>query len=84
MRGSSLTEKAIQDLCGLMHLADRDAEFAFELWNGQTIKYGSHPRVILCLKTEQSAKDLLRKGFLGFGEAYMSGDLHDLFLRLFY
>ena len=75
MKGTSIVLEAMRKLGNSMHLADPQAEFTFELWNGETLSYGGRPRVILRLKTEQSAKDLLSKGFLGFGEAYMAGSL---------
>jgi len=73
--GRSVVRKAIRNLCDLMHRADPNAAFSFELWNGDTFNYHERPKVTLRLNTEKSAKDLVSKGFLGFGEAYMAGEL---------
>ena len=58
-----------------MHSADPDAQFAFEFWDGDAIVHGKQPQVSLRFKSKEGAKKLLRNGFLGFGEAYMTGDL---------
>ena len=58
-----------------MHSADPDAQFAFEFWDGEAIVHGNQPQVSLRFKSKEGAKKLLRNGFLGFGEAYMTGDL---------
>jgi cyclopropane-fatty-acyl-phospholipid synthase len=70
-----MVRKAIGNLCDLIHRADPSAAFSFELWNGESFRYHEQPKVTLRLNTEQSAKALVSKGFLGFGEAYMAGDL---------
>jgi cyclopropane-fatty-acyl-phospholipid synthase len=67
---STLTNVANQ-----MHSADPDAQFAFEFWDGEAIVHGNRPQVSLRFKSKEGAKKLLRNGFLGFGEAYMTGDL---------
>jgi cyclopropane-fatty-acyl-phospholipid synthase len=58
-----------------MHSTDPSFRFAFEFWDGEAIVHGSQPEVILRFKSKQGAKQLLCNGFLGFGEAYMAGDL---------
>jgi cyclopropane-fatty-acyl-phospholipid synthase len=68
-------KKVIKNIAQMMHQADPTACFAIELWDGDTIRFGSFPEVILRLKTENCTKKIIRKGFLGFGEAYMEGDL---------
>ena len=68
-------KKVIKNIAQMMHQADPTACFAIEFWDGDVIGFGSFPEVILRLKTESSTKKIIRKGFLGFGEAYMEGDL---------
>jgi cyclopropane-fatty-acyl-phospholipid synthase len=58
-----------------MHSADPRFRFAFEFWDGEAIAYGNHPKMILRFRSKEGAKQLLCNGFLGFGEAYMAGDL---------
>ena len=58
-----------------MHSADPSARFAFEFWDGESIAYGNHPVMILRFTSKEGARQILRNGFMGFGEAYMAGDL---------
>lgn len=59
----------------MIHKSDPEACFAIEFWDGDKICFGKIPRVILRLKTRSCARNIIRKGFLGFGESYMEGDL---------
>lgn len=59
----------------MMHQADPKACFAFEFWDCDVICFGDIPRAILRMKTKSCAHNIIRKGFLGFGESYMKGDL---------
>jgi len=68
-------KNAIKHLAHLMQQAEPGAEFSFEFWDGERLNLGDQPAVILRLKSEESAARLLGDGFLGFGEAYMAGDL---------
>ncbi len=68
-------KKVIKNIANMMYQADPTASFAIEFWDGDTIRFGSFPEVILRLKNENSTKKIIRKGFSGFGEAYMDGDL---------
>ena len=68
-------KKVIKNIAQMMHQTDPTACFAIEFWDGDAIGFGSFPEVILRLKTENSTKKIIRKGFLGFGEAYMEGEL---------
>jgi cyclopropane-fatty-acyl-phospholipid synthase len=43
--------------------------------DGEAIAYGNHPEMILRFRSKEGAKHLLCNGFMGFGEAYMAGDL---------
>jgi cyclopropane-fatty-acyl-phospholipid synthase len=80
-------KKAIKNIAQMMHHFDPQACFNIDFWDGDAICFGNLPRVTLRLKTKCCAKRIIEKGFLGFGEAYMMGDLevdNDLeeFLRL--
>ncbi len=68
-------KKIIKNIAQMMHQADPRACFAIEFWDGDAIRFGNFPEVTLRLKTESCTKKIIRKGFLGFGEAYMAGDL---------
>lgn len=68
-------KKIIKNIAQMMHQADPTACFAIEFWDGDAISFGSFPEVVLRLKTENSTKKIIKKGFLGFGEAYMEGEL---------
>ena len=59
----------------MIHQADPTASFAFEFWDCDVICFGDIPRTILRMKTKSCAHNIIRKGFLGFGESYMKGDL---------
>lgn len=59
----------------MMHSSDPKARFAFEFWDGDSIRYGDPPRVTLRLKNKDSAKRIVGDAFLGFAESYMWGDL---------
>ncbi len=51
--------------------------FDIDLWNGQSLQYGSgrSKAFTLVFKDEWTAKRLLSQGALGFGESYMEGKL---------
>jgi cyclopropane-fatty-acyl-phospholipid synthase len=71
-------KKAFKKISTMMHLADPAADFAFEFWDGERVSHGdlSQPgAVTLRLKSPATAKQIIANGFLGFGEAYMAGDL---------
>ena len=63
----------------MMHRSDPEACFSFEFWDGDIVRFGDFPRVTLHLKTKNCARGIIEKGFLGFGESYMAGNLevHD-------
>jgi cyclopropane-fatty-acyl-phospholipid synthase len=78
-------KKVIKNIAQMMHQSDPRACFAIEFWDGDAIRFGNFPQVTLRLKTKSCAKKIIRKGFLGFGESYVKGDLeieNDL-LKLF-
>lgn len=68
-------KKAFKNIARMMHQADPKACFAFKFWDGDVIHFGDVPQVTLCLKTKSCARRIIEKGFLGFGESYMEGDL---------
>jgi len=68
-------KNGIKHLAYLIRDAEPGAQFVFEFWDGETLQFGDHPEVKLRLKSEECAGRLLDRGFLGFGEAYASGDL---------
>ncbi|MGD8774250.1 MAG: cyclopropane-fatty-acyl-phospholipid synthase family protein [Syntrophobacterales bacterium] len=68
-------KRLLMNIASQIHSADPDARFAFEFWDGEAIVHGNQPEVSLRFKSKEAAKQLLGNGFLGFGEAYMAGDL---------
>ncbi len=68
-------KEALKHLVGRIGQADPRAQLAVEFWDGQIVKIGDQPLVALRLKSEQVAGRLIAQGFLGFAEAYMSGEL---------
>src|SRR5208337_291781 len=68
-------KKALRDLAAAINRADPAAAFSFELWNGEVIQYGGSPKTTLIIKSARVPGEMFGKGFLGFGEAYVSGDL---------
>jgi cyclopropane-fatty-acyl-phospholipid synthase len=70
-----MVKKIIKNIAQMIHQADPTASFAFEFWDCDVICFGDIPRTILRMKTKSCAHNIIRKGFLGFGESYMKGDL---------
>ncbi len=68
-------KRAIRDLAAAINRADPSAAFSFELWDGQVIQYGDRPKATLIIKSAKVPHQIFSRGFLGFGEAYVSGDL---------
>jgi cyclopropane-fatty-acyl-phospholipid synthase len=68
-------KKAIKNIAQMMHHSDPQACFNIDFWDGDVIRFGNLPRVTLRLKTKRCAKRIIEKGFLGFGESYVTGDL---------
>jgi cyclopropane-fatty-acyl-phospholipid synthase len=66
---------ALRELAAAMNRADPDAAFAFRLWDGEVIGYGNRPKTTLVINSSKVPGELFSKGFLGFGEAYVAGDL---------
>ena len=57
-------KRSIIDMANLMHSADPDARFAFELWDGEIIVHGNQPVVSLRFRSKEGAKKVLCNGFL--------------------
>jgi cyclopropane-fatty-acyl-phospholipid synthase len=68
-------KKAIRELAAAINRTDPSAPFSFELWDGEVIEYGDKPKTTLLIKSAKVPKQMFSKGFLGFGEAYVAGDL---------
>jgi cyclopropane-fatty-acyl-phospholipid synthase len=68
-------KRSLINIANLMHSAGPRSRFAFEFWDGEAIAYGNHPEVILRFRSKEGAKQVICSGFLGFGEAYMAGDI---------
>ena len=68
-------KRAIRELAAAINSTDPAAAFAFELWDGETIEYGLRPKTTMIIKSAKVPQQIFSKGFLGFGEAYVSGDL---------
>ena len=68
-------KKALGELAEAINRADPSASFDFILWNGEVIGYGTTPKTTMAVKSKAVQDLLFRKGFMGFGEAYVSGDL---------
>ncbi len=68
-------KNAFKNIAKMMYQSDPAACFAIEFWDGDAICFGEIPQVTLRLKNKKSAVRIIRKGFLGFGESYMMGDL---------
>ena len=53
-----------------------DTPFEVAYWTGETVRYGrGEPAFTLRLRTPGAVRRVLREGSLGFGEAYMGGDI---------
>jgi cyclopropane-fatty-acyl-phospholipid synthase len=71
-------KRAFKNIAARFHQADPNAGFSFEFWDGERICHGDFAcptGVTLRLKSRDAASRVATDGFLGFGEAYMAGDL---------
>jgi cyclopropane-fatty-acyl-phospholipid synthase len=68
-------KKAIRELAAAINRTDPGAAFSFELWDGEIIRYGDKPKTTMLVKSAKVPGQMFSKGFLGFGEAYVEGDL---------
>ncbi|MGC9196957.1 MAG: class I SAM-dependent methyltransferase [Syntrophobacteraceae bacterium] len=68
-------KKALIKLATAINRAEPSAAFAFKLWDGEVIGYGSAPKATMALKSPNVADELFGKGFVGFAQSYVSGDL---------
>jgi cyclopropane-fatty-acyl-phospholipid synthase len=71
-------KRAFKKIAAKMHQTEPEANFAFEFWDGERVCYGDSSlpgAVTLRLKSPNTARHIIANGFLGFGEAYMGGDV---------
>jgi cyclopropane-fatty-acyl-phospholipid synthase len=68
-------KKAIKDIAQAMHSAVPEASFAVRLWDDEVHTIGQNPTFTLWFKKKSAASMTLADGFMGFGEAYMVGDI---------
>ncbi len=68
-------KKAIKNLIRMIQQVEPIPQLEMVLWDGESLGCGGRPRVSLRIKAEIGARRLIGDGFLGFGEAYMQGDL---------
>lgn len=66
---------AIQDIARTMQAAVPDASFQVRFWDGDTLTLGDAPAFVLSFKKKEALSRTLADGFMGFGEAYMGGDI---------
>ncbi|HNR12381.1 MAG TPA: cyclopropane-fatty-acyl-phospholipid synthase family protein [Thermodesulfobacteriota bacterium] len=69
-------QSVVRNVAELFHRADPSAAFAFELREGGSLVIGREPRVVVSMNSEKALGTILSRGFVGFGEAYMAGDLN--------
>ena len=67
-------KEALWSVAKSINHVNPEACFSFELWNGDRIAFG-RPNVSLILKNKYCLKRIMKDGFFGLGESYMSGDL---------
>ena len=67
-------KEALWSIAKSINQARPDAGFSIELWDGDQISFG-RPKIRLILRNKQCLKRIMRNGFFGLGESYMSGDL---------
>lgn len=67
-------KKALWSIAESINRARPEACFSIELWDGDQISFG-RPDIRLILRNKQCLKRIMRNGFLGVGESYMTGDL---------
>lgn len=71
-------KRVFQKIAARMHQAEPEANFAFEFWDGDRVCFGDPTlpgAVTLRFKSPSTAEHIIANGFLGFGEAYMGGEL---------
>ncbi|MCE5244136.1 MAG: cyclopropane-fatty-acyl-phospholipid synthase family protein [Syntrophobacteraceae bacterium] len=71
-------KEAFRKIAAMMHQAEPEAHFAFEFGDGERLCYGGSihsPDVTLRFKSPEACRRIIADGFLGFGEAYMDGDI---------
>lgn len=68
-------KSAVRALAASINRTDPAASFSFQTWDGESFQYGERPRVTMRLRSPNAAREMFGKGFLGFGEAFVAGDI---------
>jgi len=68
-------KRAYRNLADMIRQADPDASLAIEFWDGEALSLSNKPKVTLRFKSADTARDLLARKWLAFGEAYTTGDI---------
>ncbi len=68
-------KRAYRNLADMIRQADPNASLAIEFWDGEALSLSSKPKVTLRFKSADTARDLLVRKWLAFGEAYTTGDI---------
>jgi len=69
-------KNALRKLLAELNVRLPDVPFEVCFWDGQTESFGRNPpSFILAFKTRTAAKRILSRGSMGFGEAYVDGDI---------
>ena len=69
-------KNALRKLLAELNARLPDVPFEVCFWDGQTESFGRNPpSFILAFKTRTAAKRILSRGSMGFGEAYVDGDI---------
>lgn len=68
-------KRAYRNLAEMIRQADPNAGLVIEFWDGEALHLGSNPKTTLRFKSEETARDLLARKWLAFGEAFTAGDI---------
>lgn len=68
-------KKAIKDIAGAMHAAVPETSFAVRFWDDEIHTIGTAPAFTLWFREKEAASRVIADGFMGFGEAYMTGGI---------
>lgn len=68
-------KKPLIELAVAMHRTDPSASFAFEFWDGERVAFGALPASTFRIKTPRAVRHIFSKGFHGFAESYVDGDV---------
>lgn len=68
-------KNAIRDITKTMSAAVPEASFKVRFWDDEELVVGPAPTFTLWFKNKEAVSQTLANGFLGFGEAYIVGDV---------